>query len=54
MVTTVLPIILTQYYVWPGAQFLSFKYCPAPLRVLYTNGVSVFWNCYLCASLAAS
>ena len=54
MAATVIPIILTQYYVWPMAQFVSFKYCPPTLRVLYTNGVAVFWNMFLCARLAAS
>jgi len=53
MATTIIPIIFAQYYIWPLAQFISFKYCPAPLRVLYTNAIAVFWNCFMCSRLAA-
>lgn len=53
MANTLLSVVMAQYYVWPVAQFLSFRYCPAVLRVLYCDAVGVFWNCFLCASLAA-
>ena len=52
MAATLLPVIFAQYYIWPLAQFLSFKFIPPSLRVLYADGISVFWNCFLCARLA--
>lgn len=52
MTATLIPVILAQYYVWPVAQLLSFKLVPPSLRVLYTDGISVFWNCFMCAQMA--
>ena len=54
MATSLLPVVLAQYYVWPLAQFLSFRYCPASLRVLYCDIIGIVWNCFLCARLAAA
>lgn len=53
MAATLIPVVLAQYCVWPLAQFLSFKYCPPALRVLYADAISVFWNLFLCSRLAA-
>ena len=48
----VLPTVAANYVIWPAAHIVSFKYVPSHQRILYNNGIAIFWNCYL--SLAAS
>lgn len=32
---------------WPAANVINFSIVPIPFRVLYNNGLSIFWNTYL-------
>lgn len=48
----VLPTVAANYVIWPAAHIVSFKYVPSHQRILYNNGIAIFWNCYL--SLVAS
>lgn len=38
--------------VWVPAQLFTFGCVPERLRVIVSNIVSVFWNCYLCSKIA--
>ena len=35
------------WMVWPGVQFVNFRYVPLEHRVMVVNVVSIGWNCYL-------
>ena len=35
------------WMVWPFVQVVNFSYVPVDYRVLFVNGLSIFWNCYL-------
>lgn len=42
------PIALkSNYYFWPAANFLIFRFVPEPLRVLYSNIAALGWNIFL-------
>ena len=43
-----LTVYITDWSVWPAAQFLNFYFIPLPYRVLYINVMTMFYNCYLC------
>ena len=45
-------VALPHCAVWPLAQYLSFRYVPEPLRVLFSNIVAVFYNIVLCNIIA--
>lgn len=47
-------VIVTQYSLWPAANWCIFRYVPEPLRVLATSVVNVFWNAYLCTRVATN
>lgn len=32
---------------WPAVNVINFSLVPVPFRVLYNNGLSIFWNTYL-------
>jgi len=42
-----------QYRIFPLCNWVNFSLVPEPLRVLFSNTVSVFWNIYLCRAVAA-
>ncbi|KAL3924582.1 MAG: hypothetical protein SGARI_006007, partial [Bacillariaceae sp.] len=42
-------VILMQYRLFPVANLINFAFVPEPLRVLFSNTVSLFWNIYLCS-----
>jgi len=46
-------VILTNYKLWPLVNWISFTFCPVPLRVLLNNVVGVLWNAFLCTKMAA-
>jgi hypothetical protein len=46
------PVILMQYRLFPIANLINFAFVPEPLRVLFSNTVSLFWNIYLCSVVA--
>lgn len=48
----ILNVFVTQFYIWPVANWVNFVYVPENLRVLFSNIISVFWNAYLCSKLA--
>lgn len=37
----------SNWMVWPFVQVVNFSFIPLDYRVLFVNGLSVFWNCYL-------
>lgn len=43
-------ILMTNYMVWPFANFISFRFVPEQYRVLYNAVLGVFWNTFLCLS----
>lgn len=45
-------VIVSNYKVWPLANFLNFTFVPENLRVLVSNIVSILWNAYLCTQMA--
>lgn len=46
--TKFLTVYITDWSVWPAAQFINFYFVPLPYRVLYINVMTMFYNCYLC------
>jgi hypothetical protein len=46
-------VFLMQYRIFPITNFISFAFVPEPLRVLWSNFISIFWNIYLCTMVAA-
>jgi hypothetical protein len=50
----VLPTVAANYVIWPAAHVVSFKYVPSHQRILYNNGIAIFWNCYLSLVAARS
>lgn len=47
-----LSVFLANWIVWVPSQLITFKFVPEKLRVVVSNVVSVFWNCYLCSKVA--
>jgi hypothetical protein len=45
-------IFWMQYRIFPLANGLNFLFVPEQLRVLASNGVSVFWNAFMCSLIA--
>lgn len=45
-------VFLANWCVWIPAQLCTFAFVPERLRVIVSNLVSVFWNCYLCSKVA--
>ncbi|PFH46981.1 hypothetical protein AMATHDRAFT_68607 [Amanita thiersii Skay4041] len=41
------PAIVTNWQVWPVAQFVNFRYMPLPYRVPFQSACGVFWTLYL-------
>mmetsp|Transcript_28394 Transcript_28394/g.28695 ORF Transcript_28394/g.28695 Transcript_28394/m.28695 type:complete len:195 (-) Transcript_28394:136-720(-) len=39
--------LISNFFVWIPAQIVNFKFMPPKFNVLFSNGVAVFWNCYL-------
>ncbi|OBT68846.1 hypothetical protein VE03_02106 [Pseudogymnoascus sp. 23342-1-I1] len=37
----------TSWMVWPFIQVVNFSFVPLDHRLLFVNGLSIFWNCYL-------
>lgn len=49
---TELPATLqSNWRLWPAANLVNFALVPPPLRVLFANVVSVFWNIYLSGAM---
>lgn len=43
------PKILTMnWLVWIPAQFTNFKFVPLQYRMLFSQVIALFWNCYIC------
>ena len=40
-------VVLTNWMVWPAAQFVNFYFVPLSYRILVASGVALFWNIYL-------
>ena len=47
-----LSVFLANWLVWIPSQLCTFAFVPEKLRVIVSNIVSVFWNCYLCSKVA--
>ena len=45
-------VYASQYYIWPAASWIIFRYLPKQLRVLGSNSVNVLWNAFLCTRIA--
>eukprot|EP01117_Protostelium_nocturnum_P002073 TRINITY_DN12713_c0_g1_i1.p1 TRINITY_DN12713_c0_g1~~TRINITY_DN12713_c0_g1_i1.p1 ORF type:complete len:201 (+),score=54.29 TRINITY_DN12713_c0_g1_i1:305-907(+) len=43
----ILHTLVCDYAVWPGIQWINFKWLPSSARVLFVSGVSVGWNAFL-------
>lgn len=41
------PLLMTNWMVWPATQFINFNYVPLAYRILFASGVALFWNIYL-------
>eukprot|EP00026_Physarum_polycephalum_P016203 Phypoly_transcript_17062.p1 GENE.Phypoly_transcript_17062~~Phypoly_transcript_17062.p1 ORF type:complete len:219 (+),score=29.04 Phypoly_transcript_17062:155-811(+) len=41
------PILLTNWTVWPAAQYVNFAYIPTDQRVLYVTTLGIVWNSFL-------
>ncbi|KAK2462075.1 hypothetical protein APHAL10511_006538 [Amanita phalloides] len=41
------PVLLTNWKIWPLAQLINFRYMPLPYRVLFQSTCGVFWTLYL-------
>jgi protein Mpv17 len=39
--------LTSNWMVWPFVQVVNFSFVPLDYRVLFVNGLSIFWNCYL-------
>jgi len=39
--------LITNWKVWPAAQFINFRYTPLPYRVPFAQACGVFWTLYL-------
>lgn len=46
-------VIVSNYKLWPIANYVNFTYVPENLRVLFSNFVSILWNAYLCTRMAS-
>ncbi|CAI4218914.1 unnamed protein product [Parascedosporium putredinis] len=42
-----LPIMATNYMVWPWVQLANFKFVPLNHRLTFANTVAIGWNCYI-------
>ncbi|MCJ1403657.1 Protein required for ethanol metabolism [Xylographa trunciseda] len=45
--STYVEALKKNWMVWPGVQFVNFRYVPLEHRVMVVNVVSIGWNCYL-------
>ncbi|KAJ4476736.1 hypothetical protein J3R30DRAFT_326152 [Lentinula aciculospora] len=41
------PALLTNWQVWPIAQFINFRFMPLPYRVPFQSTCGIFWTLYL-------
>jgi protein Mpv17 len=41
------PMLLTNYAVWPIAHIINFKYIPSSQRILYINCCQILWSAYM-------
>ncbi|KAI0252614.1 hypothetical protein BJV78DRAFT_1199868 [Lactifluus subvellereus] len=41
------PALLTNWKIWPAAQFINFRFMPLPYRVPFQQTCGVFWTLYL-------
>ncbi|KAL6304215.1 hypothetical protein BKA93DRAFT_733528 [Sparassis latifolia] len=42
-----MPLLITNWQVWPIAQLINFRFMPLPYRVPFQSGCGVFWTLYL-------
>ncbi|OQR76709.1 protein Mpv17-like [Tropilaelaps mercedesae] len=42
-----IPILVSNWMVWPAAQIINFNFVPLQFRVLFASTVALFWNTYL-------
>uniref|UniRef100_A0A6B2LKY0 Uncharacterized protein n=1 Tax=Arcella intermedia TaxID=1963864 RepID=A0A6B2LKY0_9EUKA len=49
-----LPTLKLNYYLWPAAQFINFRFVPSHHRVGYVSLVIVGWSCLLSWSTSQS
>jgi len=45
--TSFVPVISTNYKVWPFVQVVNFAFIPLQYRVVFVQFIGVFWNIYL-------
>ena len=45
--TEYLTVLKTNYFFWPLVQFITFRFVPLSLRVVWVNAVSVVWNTFI-------
>lgn len=46
--TELIPVSITSAKVWVPIQFITFKFIPTELRVLWGNLCALAWNIYFC------
>ncbi|XP_022692015.1 protein SYM1-like isoform X1 [Varroa jacobsoni] len=45
--TDTVPILLTNWMIWPAAQVINFNFVPLQFRVQFASTIALFWNIYL-------
>jgi len=45
-------VLIMSWRIYPFINYVNFRYVPADLRVLFSNVIGVFWNCFLCSRIS--
>jgi len=48
------PVMSTNYKIWPAVQFLNMSLIPLQYRVIFVQFIAIFWNIYLSSKVATA